>query len=184
MHRYLAATLDGLVNAVDAVYEAKFMLPWSFSEEAAAEKHMAQLQHNMSAAWGQPLDNSGDEPTGDQTQTPESYETHAPETTVVRRRRIAAKTIRLRDKEHRKFVAAQPCVVCGRTPTKKPTTFALPSPVPSTERSATNTPSPSAGSIIASCAGMAMKLRGGRALISTLCPLRSTSGDARAPIGG
>jgi hypothetical protein len=24
------------------------MLPWSFSEEAAAEKHMAQLQHN---AW-------------------------------------------------------------------------------------------------------------------------------------
>ena len=23
------------------------MLPWSFSEEGAAEKHMAQLQHNM-----------------------------------------------------------------------------------------------------------------------------------------
>ena len=23
------------------------MLPWSFSEKAAAEKHMAQLQHNM-----------------------------------------------------------------------------------------------------------------------------------------
>jgi hypothetical protein len=23
------------------------MLPWSFSEEAADEKHMAQLQHNM-----------------------------------------------------------------------------------------------------------------------------------------
>jgi predicted phage-related endonuclease len=29
------------------VFEAKFMLPWNFSEEAAAEKHMAQLQHNM-----------------------------------------------------------------------------------------------------------------------------------------
>jgi len=29
------------------VFEAKFMLPWAFSEEAAAEKHMAQLQHNM-----------------------------------------------------------------------------------------------------------------------------------------
>jgi hypothetical protein len=29
---------------------------------------------------------------------------------------IAAKTIRLRDKEHRKFVAMQPCLVCGRTP--------------------------------------------------------------------
>ena len=29
------------------MFEAKFMLPWTFSEEAAAEKHMAQLQHNM-----------------------------------------------------------------------------------------------------------------------------------------
>ena len=27
-----------------AVFEAKFMLPWTFSEEAAAEKHMAQLR--------------------------------------------------------------------------------------------------------------------------------------------
>jgi predicted phage-related endonuclease len=47
VHRYLGATLDGFVNDLDAVFEAKFMLPWSFSEEAAAEKHMAQLQHNM-----------------------------------------------------------------------------------------------------------------------------------------
>ena len=47
VHRYLAATLDGFVNVLDTVFEAKFMLPWSFSEEAAAEKHMAQLQHNM-----------------------------------------------------------------------------------------------------------------------------------------
>jgi predicted phage-related endonuclease len=29
------------------VFEAKFMLPWSFSEEGAAEKYMPQLQHNM-----------------------------------------------------------------------------------------------------------------------------------------
>lgn len=29
---------------------------------------------------------------------------------------LSAKTIRLRDKDHRKFVAGQPCVVCGRTP--------------------------------------------------------------------
>jgi predicted phage-related endonuclease len=45
--RWMAATLDGTVEATGAVFEAKFMLPWSFSEEAAAEKHMAQLQHNM-----------------------------------------------------------------------------------------------------------------------------------------
>ncbi len=45
--RWMAATLDGKVEATGAVFEAKFMLPWAFSEEAAAEKHMAQLQHNM-----------------------------------------------------------------------------------------------------------------------------------------
>ena len=45
--RWMAATLDGVVEGKGAVFEAKFMLPWSFSEEAAAEKHMAQLQHNM-----------------------------------------------------------------------------------------------------------------------------------------
>ncbi len=45
--RWMAATLDGVVESSGAVFEAKFMLPWSFSEEAAAEKHMAQLQHNM-----------------------------------------------------------------------------------------------------------------------------------------
>ena len=43
----MAATLDGRVEASGAVFEAKFMLPWSFSEEAAAEKYMPQLQHNM-----------------------------------------------------------------------------------------------------------------------------------------
>jgi hypothetical protein len=45
--RWMGATLDGIVAGSGAVFEAKFMLPWSFSEEAAAEKHMAQLQHNM-----------------------------------------------------------------------------------------------------------------------------------------
>jgi predicted phage-related endonuclease len=44
---WMAATLDGIVEGTEAVFEAKFMLPWSFSEEAAAEKYMAQLQHNM-----------------------------------------------------------------------------------------------------------------------------------------
>src|SRR6202140_2251731 len=45
--RWMAATLDGRVEGSGAVFEAKFMLPWSFSEEAAAEKYMPQLQHNM-----------------------------------------------------------------------------------------------------------------------------------------
>jgi predicted phage-related endonuclease len=44
---WMVATLDGVVEGTGAVFEAKFMLPWSFSEEAAAEKYMAQVQHNM-----------------------------------------------------------------------------------------------------------------------------------------
>src|SRR5580700_8649395 len=45
--RWMAATLDGRVQSSEAVFEAKFMLPWSFSEEAAVQKYMPQLQHNM-----------------------------------------------------------------------------------------------------------------------------------------
>jgi hypothetical protein len=42
----MAATLDGRVDGSE-VFEAKFMLPWSFSEEGAVQKYAPQLQHNM-----------------------------------------------------------------------------------------------------------------------------------------
>ena len=45
--RWMGATLDGVVEGTGTVFESKFMLPWSFSEEGAAEKYMPQLQHNM-----------------------------------------------------------------------------------------------------------------------------------------
>ncbi len=45
--KWMAATLDGRVQGSDAVFEAKFMLPWSFSEEGALAKYAPQLQHNM-----------------------------------------------------------------------------------------------------------------------------------------
>src|SRR5262245_14201581 len=38
---WMAATLDGIVEGTETVFESKFMLPWSFSEEAASEKYMA-----------------------------------------------------------------------------------------------------------------------------------------------
>ena len=62
----------------------------------------------------------GDEPLRGQCHAFDAPEAPAPApaTTVVRRRRrrVAGKIIRLRDKEHCKFVATLPCVVCGRTP--------------------------------------------------------------------
>jgi predicted phage-related endonuclease len=45
--RWMGATLDGRVQDSEVLFEAKFMLPWSFSEKAALQKHMPQLQHNM-----------------------------------------------------------------------------------------------------------------------------------------
>ena len=45
--KWMAATLDGRVGGSDAVFESKFMLPWSFSEEGALAKYSPQLQHNM-----------------------------------------------------------------------------------------------------------------------------------------
>ena len=43
----MGATLDGRVEATGAVFESKFMLPWSFSEQAAVEKYAPQLQHSL-----------------------------------------------------------------------------------------------------------------------------------------
>jgi hypothetical protein len=43
----MAATMGGQVEATGAVFEAKFMLPWSISGASAAEKRMAQLRHNV-----------------------------------------------------------------------------------------------------------------------------------------
>ena len=44
---WMAATLDGRVQGSEVVFEAKFMLPWAFSEEAAVQKYAPQLQHNL-----------------------------------------------------------------------------------------------------------------------------------------
>jgi hypothetical protein len=52
----------------------------------------------------------------------ESTEASAPSPVVLlgkaRGRRVTPKAIRLRDKEHCKFITTQPCVVCGRRPSE------------------------------------------------------------------
>ena len=99
----------------------------------------------------------------------------------LRRRRVAAKTIRLRDKEHCKFVAAQPCLVCGRTPSESHhLRFAQPRAL-SDARSVTNTRSPSAGCITAICTPTAMRPHGGLRSASTRCPLPLSYGGKRTP---
>ena len=48
--KWMAATLDGTVEATGAVFEAKFMLPWSFSEEVATQKIALLASQDADAA--------------------------------------------------------------------------------------------------------------------------------------
>ena len=87
--------------------------------EASFRDRVATIKGGqMGPATGrQAVDTPGSELSLEQGPALDGAETVA-QRTFVRRRPIATKTIRLRDKEHCKFVATQPCVVCGRTPTE------------------------------------------------------------------
>jgi hypothetical protein len=52
-------------------------------------------------------------PDAGDSQKPSKVPRKTPRNSAVR---ALGKTVRLRDKEHRKFVSRQPCLVCGRTP--------------------------------------------------------------------
>ena len=123
----LVAELGDLKSADEAADWAHKNLPAKNTLTAAdAETVEASFRERLaaiegappSAAAGRALDGLGDELRQEDSRPPDGPETPVGETSVARRRRIAAKTIRLRDKEHCKFVAAQPCVVCGRMPTE------------------------------------------------------------------
>ena len=121
----LIAELSDLKSADEAVHwvhknlPAKDTLALADAEtvEASFRERLAAIEaEQVSAGSVQAIVNSGDESTRERSAATDSRETLAPAATVVGRRRIAAKTIRLRDKEHCRFVATQSCVVCGRTP--------------------------------------------------------------------
>jgi hypothetical protein len=113
VHKNLAAKNTLIPADADAV-EAGFREKLATIEGASA----ARQERRHSAPAGDP-----EPPVGKPFPTPieGAVAVAAPVTSdnaSARRRRVAAKTIRLRDKEHCKFVTTQPCVVCGRTPTE------------------------------------------------------------------
>jgi hypothetical protein len=113
--------LQSADEAADWVYKnlpAKNTLAHADAEtlEASFQERLVTIEGGRAGTGiAELVDNSSVEHLQDQSQ-PLGPETPAPAATVVRRRSLAAKTIRLRDKEHCKFVATQPCVICGRTP--------------------------------------------------------------------
>ena len=109
-------------EAADWVHKnlpAKNTLTFADAElvEAAFRKRLAEIERGKTEYEpSEAGDVPGDEPPRLQSQIFDAPVSPPAEAPAVRRRRVAGKTIRLRDKEHCKFVAVQPCVVCGRTP--------------------------------------------------------------------
>jgi hypothetical protein len=108
------------------------------SEEAASwAQRSLKTKHSLTAADAQIVETAfrtkmtavGDEPIPELPEAApslvEAEATGAPDTPKpavcskepkARRGRVPAKTIRLRDKNHRRYVSTQPCLVCGRSP--------------------------------------------------------------------
>jgi ERF superfamily protein len=95
------------------------------SVEASFREKVLTLEVGLAVAEGQ-IDHAKDddvEPPGAQAFIETIDAAAAPivlpqEPAGRRRRRVAAKTIRLRDREHCKYITTQACVVCGRTPSE------------------------------------------------------------------
>jgi len=118
----LLAELDGLQSADDAA-------SWALRSLPAKNTLTLVDAQRVDAAFRDKLAAFSDEeqpPQGAQIQAElpvtrpnsngEQLESTPSRKTDIRRGRASAKTIRLRDKDHRKFVSAQPCLVCGRSP--------------------------------------------------------------------
>ena len=112
VHRNLSlknTLTDADADLVEAGFRQKLATIESASA-AAEEQSPPPPEHGSAPSVEKPFLTSMGDPTARPTTLPGAA--------TVPRRRVAGKTIRLRDKEHCKFVATQPCVVCGRTPSE------------------------------------------------------------------
>ncbi len=121
----LLAELDHLRSADDAAAWAHLSLPAKNTlttadaqlvEAGFRAKLLALGDERPDDGRGQADQNPRPAQQGDSSATGAEHSEFAPEEADAGRSRLVAKTIRLRDKDHRKFVSKQPCVVCGRTP--------------------------------------------------------------------
>jgi hypothetical protein len=101
----LVSELADLKSADDAADWVHKNLPAKNTLTPADANLVEAAFRERLASWA--VDSPGYEPDPVQSQAFNALEMTA-----------TAKTIRLRDKEHCRFIATQPCVVCGRTPTE------------------------------------------------------------------
>lgn len=93
---------------------------------------------------------------------------------------MLSKPVRERDRSHLKYVASQPCLVCGRTPSD-PHHLKFTESWTAGARSATASPYRSAGCITMNCTGVAMKETGGSKRPSTRWQSPALSGTRPMP---
>ena len=92
------------------------------SVEASFRERVSMLEAGPGVAEGQAKDDGAERP--DEQALIETMDASVAASIVLpqrpsgRPRRVAAKAIRLRDKEHCRYLTTQPCVVCGRTPSE------------------------------------------------------------------
>jgi hypothetical protein len=84
--------------------------------EATFRDRLAAIEERADSHSPEPDGNDSDESASWRSPALDALEPLAPATADRRQRKVASKTIRIRDKDHCTFVAKQPCVVCGRTP--------------------------------------------------------------------
>jgi hypothetical protein len=116
----LLAELDCLQSSDESVSWAHRSLPAKNTLMAAhAQLVEAAFQSRLALFGGEEAGNHptlAGEPTTRAQPTAPTNPTTAPKNTCNSPVHVIAKEIRIRDKEHRKFVSSQPCTVCGRSP--------------------------------------------------------------------
>jgi hypothetical protein len=162
-------TADG--QEVEAKFRGKLL---HLTEEGPAKRTQRGCGEARNGLAQEPLK---DQPASE-TSTGEDPTTLIEEPDAGQRRGPVAKTIRLRDKDHRRFVSTQACLVCGRRPTD-PHHLRFAQPRALDARSATSSRSRCAASIIMSCIAAGTKRRGGATSTSIPCRSRWRYGAAR-----
>jgi hypothetical protein len=120
----LLAELGGLQSADDAADWAHRSLPAKNTLTAVdAQRIEAAFQEKLAVLGEEPSEPASSEvkvllevPLPHPNEAGEKLESTPSNKTDIRRGQVSTRTIRLRDKDHRKFVATQPCLVCGRIP--------------------------------------------------------------------
>jgi hypothetical protein len=121
---------DRLLAGLSGLHSSDEAANWAQRNLLAKSTLTAEDAQLVEAAFRTKLETLGDEPIREYSEAPQKMaEAQGARSTQdspgaavpseeprSRRRPVAAKTIRLRDQEHCRFVSTEPCLVCGRSP--------------------------------------------------------------------